>query len=525
MRISRALIVFPWLIACGGGGDDLTLFIAPDAVVANGTDVLQLRAEIEFRGEVLPDGQRVTLTSSQPLLFENRDEISVEIEGARAEGASTLEVQTRGGRATAFLLAPIDDGEPLIVEASYTTVNQDALEESVTVDVRPPPPVASGRPGPAGCASNEVPFSADLLGFAFTCARRNVGAFVETREPIEVECQLVARTQGGEPLPHVPVQLFAEAGELLDRPATRDSPRRIVHRIPAPLIDYPRDVAASSAEQTLSLVELGGSPIPGAQDSNPRDGLVTLLAVVRGQEAYFDANENGTYDPGEPFCDEGEPFLDVDDDGVYDPATDSACCDANGNGIVDGRNGQWDSDVLLGRMAHVLWTGGPSRARLRPNPTTVPAQGAENVELFLVDASFNPIAAAAPGDRVSFDRSPSGRVDFSGGVLTEIPLPDTLGMELREGFPRFVFGAQDLPVFEGFATGSSDPPERYGRSYSLTLQDVRSGSALCEAASFELEAVVRATPASDYESVRFQSLTTRILASGQVEALGGTCPP
>lgn len=521
----HAAFVCVGLLACGGGGDDLTLVLAPDTVVANGTDVVQLRAEIEFRGEALPDGQRVTFAASLPLLFESRDAVVAEVEGGRPEGQSLLEIRTQGGRATAFILAPVDDDEPLTVTASYTTVNQDALEELVTVDVRPPPLVASGRPGAAGCDSNEVAFSADQLGFAFACNRRNVGAFIAPREPIEVECQLVARTADGAALPHVPVALFAEAGELVDRPATRDAPRRIVHRVPTPLIDYPRDVTAAAAEQTLSLVEVGGSPIPGALDSNPRDGLVTLLAVVRGHEAFFDSNDNGVYDPGEPYCDEGEPFVDVDDDGVYDPAIDRACCDGNGNGVVDGRNGRWDSDVPIGRMAHVLWTGGPARARISPNPSTVPAQGAENVELFLVDASFNPIAAGAAGDAITFDTSPSGRVSFSGGVLTEVSLPDTLGMELREGFPRFVFGAQQLPVFEGFSTGSTAPPERFGRSYAVALQDARSGTALCDAASFELEAEIRATPAPDYGSVRFDPVTTRILASGQVEALAGACPP
>ncbi|MEO0813766.1 MAG: hypothetical protein AAFY60_12945, partial [Myxococcota bacterium] len=376
---SAALAVCALVPACGGGGDDLTLVVAPESVRANGVDVVQLRAEIEFRGEALPDGQRVTFNASQPLLFPDRDAITTDAEGGRAEGESSLQIRTLGGRATAFLLAPTDDAQPLTVSAAYTTVNQDALEEQVTLNVLPASLVASGRPGPAGCASNEVAFSADQLGFAFSCNQRNVGAFVSGREPIEVECQVTARDLQGNALPFVPVQLFAEAGELFERPASSEASRTIVHRVPSTLIGYPRDVRASTQESGLNLVEVGGSPIPGALESNPRDGLVTLLAVVRGHEAFFDNNGNGVYDPGEPFCDEGEPFLDVDDDGSYDPAVDSSCCDSNGNGAVDGRNGQWDSDVWLGRMAHVLWTGGPSRARVTPNPSNLLAQGAENL--------------------------------------------------------------------------------------------------------------------------------------------------
>ncbi|MEM6731786.1 MAG: hypothetical protein AAF658_09525 [Myxococcota bacterium] len=523
MRVGVALILLG-LASCGGGTGDLVLVLTPDSVVANGTEVVELRADIEFRGEVLPDGQDVTFTASQPLLFTDRDSVMATVNGGRPVGVSELQVETRGGAATAFLLAPVDDAAPLTVSASYTTVNQDALEETVTVPLLPPSLVASGRPGAGGCSSNEVAFAADQLGFSFTCDRKNVGAFVEGRPPIEIECRLIARDQFGNDLPFVPVQLFAEAGELFDRPATASSPRTIVHRIPSTLNGFPRDVTPGPEEQTLSLVEVGGSPIPGALESNPRDGLVTLLAVVRGHEAYFDANGNGTYDVGETFCDEGEPFLDVDDDGTYNPNIDSACCDSNGNGQVDGRNSRWDSNVLIGRMTHVLWTGRPTRARVTPSPASVPAQGAENLELLVFDGSFNPVAAGAVEDAIEFDLSPSNVVDFVGGFVEQQPIRDTLGMELREGFPRFVFGSNGIPVFEGFATGTDDPPERFGRRFPFTLRDIRAGSALCSQASFEVAIDVVSTPAPDYGDVRFSESTTPILSGGSVSALGGVCP-
>ncbi|MEO1174320.1 MAG: hypothetical protein AAFX94_20045, partial [Myxococcota bacterium] len=113
------------LTACGSGGEDLVLIATPSEVDADGITVVELFAEVEFRGESLPDGQRVTFTASQPLLFASREEIVPSTTGGRAEGVTTLEIQTRGGRATAFLLAPTTTALPLTVSARYTTVNQE----------------------------------------------------------------------------------------------------------------------------------------------------------------------------------------------------------------------------------------------------------------------------------------------------------------------------------------------------------------------------------------------------------------
>lgn len=73
---------------------------------------------------------------------------------------------------------------------------------------------------------------------------------------------------------------------------------------------------------------------------NPRDGRVSILAVTRGEELFFDAPQsgllsgNGVYDLGETFVDmPGEPFLDADDNGVYNPP--ESFTDLDRNGIYD----------------------------------------------------------------------------------------------------------------------------------------------------------------------------------------------
>ncbi|MEO0815153.1 MAG: hypothetical protein AAFY60_19990, partial [Myxococcota bacterium] len=135
---------------------------------------------------------------------------------------------------------------------------------------------------------------------------------------------------------------------------------------------------------------------------------------------------------------------------------------------------------------------------------------------------YSPSAAGPPTADCKIHATPTGWVPLIGVGGVQRVLPDTLGMELREGFPRFVFGA--LPVFEGFATGPSDPPERFGRSYPFSLQDARTGNALCESSTFEIEIDIQSTPGPDYGSVRFQPVSTQILANGTLSAQAGPCP-
>ena len=47
-------------------------------------------------------------------------------------------------------------------------------------------------------------------------------------------------------------------------------------------------------------------------------GVNKVLAWTAGSESFVDLNGNGSYDPGEPFEDIGEPFIDANDNGLYD---------------------------------------------------------------------------------------------------------------------------------------------------------------------------------------------------------------
>ena len=123
----------------------------------------------------------------------------------------------------------------------------------------------------------------------------------------------------------------------------------------------PFDVAPQAGEPSV-IHALDGC---GPRTHNPRDGVVTIIAIADGEEAFFDANGNGKYDPptattpGEPFVDQGEPFVDQNDNGVYDPG--EWFLDVNGNGRYDGPNGVWDAQTKIWTQTVVVYTGEPAQ--------------------------------------------------------------------------------------------------------------------------------------------------------------------
>jgi hypothetical protein len=151
----------------------------------------------------------------------------------------------------------------------------------------------------------------------------------------------------------------------------------------------------------------------GYLTNNPRDNLVSMIAVTSGEEAFDDRNNNGAWDEGEPFVDLTEPFVDNNDNGTWDAG--ERYVDANGNGRWDGKNGTFDAVTLIWVQERILWTGVPSaddRATTPRNPRPVlgvlaPPVGAVNhldkfgqllAEFIVADPWFNSIARNGDDD-------------------------------------------------------------------------------------------------------------------------------
>ena len=105
---------------------------------------------------------------------------------------------------------------------------------------------------------------------------------------------------------------------------------------------------------------------------NPRDMLVTLIAVTAGEEEFYDGSgtskgiKNGQWDKGEWFVDTPEPFVDANDNQIYDYGetyidTERRNCETGEiepkNGKWDGPNGCWDGSTMLWRPTHIVYSG------------------------------------------------------------------------------------------------------------------------------------------------------------------------
>jgi hypothetical protein len=126
----------------------------------------------------------------------------------------------------------------------------------------------------------------------------------------------------------------------------------------------PKDVDPLTGEQFWT--ELQSKPDRcGYVTHNQRDGLVSIIAMAKGEEGFVDMNGDGVWDMytdqgvtlPEPFIDQGEPFVDSNDDGIWEPG--EYFVDLNGNGSYDGPNGVWDSDTTIWTETRVLYTGAP----------------------------------------------------------------------------------------------------------------------------------------------------------------------
>ncbi|GAO05024.1 invasin domain 3-containing protein [Anaeromyxobacter sp. PSR-1] len=121
----------------------------------------------------------------------------------------------------------------------------------------------------------------------------------------------------------------------------------------------PEDVAPRAGEPSVTYADACGT-----RTHNPRDGVVSVIAVADGEEAFTDLDGDGRYDAGEPFVDLPEPFVDADDDGQHDPG--EAFVDVDGSGDWTAANGRWDALAKVWTQTVVLFTGVPLPAAPAP---------------------------------------------------------------------------------------------------------------------------------------------------------------
>ena len=218
-------------------------------------------------------------------------------------------------------------------------------------------PISIGGGVPSATHFNIASSRINLAGLAFSGKEATVTAYVADRFGNYNVLQGTA------------VSFYAEAGAI-DRSNTLDSAgtTSVIFRTQVPI---PTNVTAIGWETTLQA-DLN-TYYGVVTTAHPRDGWVTLLAAVMGEEAFNDANGNGLYDAGETIVDLGEPFYDKDDDGCRNDGVTKNCAgvispstepfeeyiDTNANGQYDGPNGVWDGPGCTGlncQTSKMIWT-------------------------------------------------------------------------------------------------------------------------------------------------------------------------
>lgn len=388
MATAAALV----LRACDCTGESsITLSADPEAIAADGISYTTITARVVYRDSVAEDGTTVA--------FDTSDGSFEEAGGDRLQATA----DTAAGNATIRLYSSTKTGE-VTVNASYLTKNDETITASI------------------GVRFTDVSELTPVSRLDFDCESRNIGALDPAVGTIRMACHVNATTGTDEQIIRPAVKFLAEAGSLgLEIPDDTTTPSFAIYSTDQ---GSPSDVDPNPDE-------------PEVTDStgnvhNPRDGLVTLVAYMSGEEGYDDANGNREYDVGESFTDIGEPFVDANDNGEWD--TGEPFVDVDGNSRYDGANGQWDGDTQIWKAFKVLWTGrmeeGTEYSNILPSSIDIPHGGSATFVVRIVDANLNPLAANDPDDYVSIeledgDSSDTGDQPYQNSY--------SAGMRIRKG--------------------------------------------------------------------------------------------
>jgi hypothetical protein len=217
------------------------------------------------------------------------------------------------------------------------------------------------------CASAPLLFRGGLPfgnNFVLTCDETDLSVLPSRNGDViesfcDVRCTATLRDKFGNPVDRPDIRVFfaTEQGSVINA-VTPDS-NGVAVTTYRPRGTMPFDVPPLDNEPRL-IESLSGRVV------NPRDTWVTITAFTTGEEGYFDADGDGTYDPEEAWIDQGEPFVDSDDDDQYDPGApvferffDVETPDRDFNGEWDGPNGEYDAVTTIWTSTVVRLTGAP----------------------------------------------------------------------------------------------------------------------------------------------------------------------
>jgi hypothetical protein len=243
----------------------------------------------------------------------------------------------------------------------------------------------------------------------------------------KLQCDLKNMAAGGDPLPPKPLKTNCQV-TLIDRfnnPVGKGTTINLkveAGAIASSVQSTPFNGAGANPDEGKASVEfntVGTYPavdvaaLPGEAalgGVNQRDGLVTVLAYVAGEEAFDDNNSNGQWDAGENFIDQGEPFVDANDNNQWDVGEFYADV-APSNGKYDPPNMVWDKQTTIWTTTYILYSGFQTRQQISENPINVPVGAVKQVTVGFSDNNFNgPPAGSATTFSIARSNATRGTV-------------------------------------------------------------------------------------------------------------------
>lgn len=266
--------------------------------------------------------------------------VTVEVQGAFGERVSPAELETdAAGRVVTRLQAGGIPGQTVV----RATAERVFRGQRVRVETQcQEASIVGGTPSQAGftlsCPDPVLP--AFSRRFAADDWRLVPGACTECRAS-------VASRLGGRINEGVAITFLAEAGSVDQMVAVGADGATSRFCVAQPT---PRDVEAFPYE-----VEAGA-----AEPLNPRDGLVRLVAVTMGEEAFDDVDADGLWNPGidlqHPEQQLSDAYIDVNDNGAFDELLDP-WRDSDQDGEFTFPNLDWDAQIEIWTSTTVLWVG------------------------------------------------------------------------------------------------------------------------------------------------------------------------
>lgn len=376
-----ALSGLPGLVACGPSGPSVMEFVEIDPTQPRIGDVVTVRFKLlDSRGLPL---------AGQAVDFKLQSETTA---ASQSVSLSPVSVQSLKGSGFA---------ETQLVASSR--VNSVIVVATSGDKVVTSPPITFAGSVPNG---RQFTFQCGPVAGSASGGRHAIGAYSETRNMIagvKLDCTAHTGDRNGDGVPSALVSFLTEAGTIGPTETSKTDVignATILYKTSLPL---PTEVAPDTftwtppvddshtgeylaplwmhpyewVENPLTFAATGPSsrvytlreprrtdPIrfrpdgSGRYENNPRDNLVTMIAITAGEEGFTDSNNNGRYDPPELFDDLPEPFVDANDNGTWDP--EERFIDVDGDHNWTPKNGKWDASTLIWTQERILWTGLPT---------------------------------------------------------------------------------------------------------------------------------------------------------------------